>query len=125
MPAPPACLPACPDIGGLDALHWDEASQAYADWGNHTEAVRLQRQRRRLPDGSVEVGERTGWLDLPWMLQGCVCGGVACGQQPGALATLDMHGFPPLPLAFLVCSIAALPCKIPREWLDGQGWLPP
>nr|XP_032832732.1 mannosyl-oligosaccharide glucosidase [Petromyzon marinus]XP_032832733.1 mannosyl-oligosaccharide glucosidase [Petromyzon marinus]XP_032832734.1 mannosyl-oligosaccharide glucosidase [Petromyzon marinus] len=29
----------------LDALHWAEELQAYADWGNHTEAVALVRER--------------------------------------------------------------------------------
>jgi hypothetical protein len=27
----------------LDALHWDETSSMYLDWGSHTEGVELQK----------------------------------------------------------------------------------
>jgi mannosyl-oligosaccharide glucosidase len=39
------------DFGTLNALHLDEASGEYRDWGRHTEDVALQRPMRTLEDG--------------------------------------------------------------------------
>ncbi|KAL4859841.1 Mannosyl-oligosaccharide glucosidase GCS1 [Chlorella vulgaris] len=46
------------DFDQLNALHWDEASGEYRDWGSHTEDMALQQPTATLSDGrQVPVGE--------------------------------------------------------------------
>lgn len=39
------------DVGHLTRMHWDAPAQQFRDWGNHTEAVRLQWVQWTTPDG--------------------------------------------------------------------------
>lgn len=41
------------DAEHLAALHWDARGQAYADWGNHTEGVRLKWVAWQTPEGAI------------------------------------------------------------------------
>ena len=41
------------DAEHLAALHWDARSQAFADWGNHTEGTRLEWVAWQTPEGAI------------------------------------------------------------------------
>ena len=41
------------DAEHLAALHWDARSQSFADWGNHTEGVRLEWVAWQTPQGAI------------------------------------------------------------------------
>ena len=41
------------DAERLAALHWDARSETFADWGNHTEGVRLEWVAWQTPQGAI------------------------------------------------------------------------
>ncbi|KAK9838545.1 hypothetical protein WJX81_006602 [Elliptochloris bilobata] len=60
------------DARHLQALHWDAGARSFADWGNHTEGVRLEWVAWRTPQGAIVRHELVRVEDGPLPAPGFV-----------------------------------------------------